>query len=72
MLGFKLFETAKRTIQGIKMMHMIKNGLIKLKKLSVSNNVQLIHRLFGFVTFMKGMMINHANSDSVPVKVAAL
>jgi hypothetical protein len=68
MLGFKLFETAKRTIQGIKM---IKNGLIKLKKLSVSNNVQLIHRLFGFVTFMKGMMINHANSDSVPVKVAA-
>jgi IS6 family transposase len=47
MLGFKSFETAKRTIQGIETMHMIKKGQVKLKNLSAPNNVQLFQKLFG-------------------------
>jgi IS6 family transposase len=47
MLGFKSFETAQRTIQGIETMHMIKKGQVKLKNLSASNNVQLFQLLFG-------------------------
>jgi transposase-like protein len=41
MLGFKSFETAKKTIQRIETMHKIKKGQVKLKNLSVSDNVQL-------------------------------
>jgi transposase-like protein len=50
MLGFKSFETAKKTIQGIEIMHMIKKGQVKLKKLSALNNVQLFNQLFGLMT----------------------
>ena len=49
MLGFKSFETAKKTIQGIETMHMIKKGQVKLKNLSVPNNVQLFQQLFGLM-----------------------
>jgi IS6 family transposase len=49
MLGFKSFETAKRTIQGIETMHMIRKGQVKLKNLSVLNNVQLFQKLFGLL-----------------------
>ncbi len=49
MLGFKTFETAKRTIQGIETLHMIKKGQVKLKNLSALNNVQLFNQLFGLI-----------------------
>jgi IS6 family transposase len=49
MLGFKSFETAKKTIQGIETMHMIKKGQVKLKNLSAPNNVQLFNQLFGLL-----------------------
>jgi IS6 family transposase len=49
MLGFKSFETVKRTIQGIETMHMIKKGQVKLKNLSASNNAQLFQLLFGLL-----------------------
>jgi hypothetical protein len=47
MLGFKSFETAMKTIEGIVTMHMIKKGQVKLKNLSASNNVELFNQLFG-------------------------
>jgi IS6 family transposase len=50
MLGFKSFETAKKTIQGIETMHMIKKGQVKLKNLSAPNNVQLFNQIFGVIT----------------------
>jgi IS6 family transposase len=49
MLGFKSFETAKKTIQGIETMHRIKKGQVKLKNLSAPNNVQLFNQLFGLL-----------------------
>ena len=49
MLGFKSFETAKKTIEGIETMHMIKKGQVKLKNLSAFNNVQLFNQLFGMM-----------------------
>jgi len=49
MLGFKSFETAKKTIQGIETMHMIRKGQVKLKNLSAPNNVQLFNQLFGLL-----------------------
>jgi IS6 family transposase len=52
MLGFKSFETAEKTIQGIETMHMIKKGQVKLKNLSVPNNVQLIQLLFGLMALI--------------------
>jgi hypothetical protein len=33
MLGFKSFETAVKTIEGIETMHMIKKGQVKLKNI---------------------------------------
>jgi IS6 family transposase len=47
MLGFKSFETAMKTIEGIETIHMIKKGQVKLKNLSAPNNVQLFDLLFG-------------------------
>jgi hypothetical protein len=38
---------AEKMIQGIETMHMIKKGQVKLKNLSVPNNVQLFQQLFG-------------------------
>jgi transposase-like protein len=49
MLGFKSFETAMKTIEGIETMHMIKKGQVKLKNLSAPNNVQLFNQLFGMI-----------------------
>jgi IS6 family transposase len=49
MLGFKSFETAVKTIQGIETMHRIRKGQVKLKNLSASNNVQLFNQLFGLM-----------------------
>jgi hypothetical protein len=49
MLGFKSFETAMKTIEGIETMHMNKKGQVKLKNLSASNNVQLFNQLFGMI-----------------------
>jgi IS6 family transposase len=49
MLGFKSFETAVKTIQGIDTMHRIRKGQVKLKNLSASNNVQLFNQLFGLM-----------------------
>jgi IS6 family transposase len=47
MLGFKSFETDKKTIEGIETMQMINKGQVKSKNLSVLNNVQFINQLFG-------------------------
>jgi IS6 family transposase len=49
MLGFKSFETAEKTIQGIETMHRIKKGQVKLKNLSAPNNVQLFNQLFDLI-----------------------
>jgi IS6 family transposase len=49
MLGFKSLETAKRTIQGIETVHMIRKGQVKLKNLSDPNNIQLFQKLFGLM-----------------------
>jgi IS6 family transposase len=49
MLGFKSFETAEKTIQGIETMHMIRKGQVKLKNLSVPSSVKLFHKLFGLL-----------------------
>ncbi|OLN27161.1 hypothetical protein DSOL_4673 [Desulfosporosinus metallidurans] len=38
-----------KTIQGIEAMHMIKKRQVKLKDLSVPNNVQLFQQLFGLM-----------------------
>jgi IS6 family transposase len=50
MLGFKSFVTAKKTIQGIETMHMIKKGQVELKKLSAPNNVQLFQLILKTIT----------------------
>jgi len=49
MLGFKSFETAMKTIEGIETIHMIKKGQVKLKNLSAPNNVKLFNQLFGMI-----------------------
>jgi hypothetical protein len=49
MLGFKLFETAMKTIEGIETINMIKKRQVKLKNLSALNNVQLFNQLFGMI-----------------------
>ncbi|MDB5052746.1 MAG: integrase core domain protein, partial [Bacilli bacterium] len=49
MLGFKSIETAKKTIQGIETMHIIKKVHVKMKNLSAPINVQLFNQLFGVI-----------------------
>lgn len=49
MLGFKSFETAEKTIQGIETMHMIRKGQVKLKNLSVPNNFEFFQKLLGLL-----------------------
>jgi IS6 family transposase len=49
MLGFKSFDTAVKTIEGIETMHMINKGQVKLKNLSAPNNVQLFQQLIGMI-----------------------
>lgn len=51
MLCFRSFETAMKTIEGIKTMHMIKKGQVKLKDLSAPNNFQLFQQLFGMKAY---------------------
>jgi IS6 family transposase len=49
MLGFKSFETAVKTIQGIETMYMIRKWQIQLKNLSAPNNVQLFNSYVGTI-----------------------
>jgi transposase-like protein len=49
MLGCISFETAEKTIQDIETVHMIRKGQVKLKNLSVPNNVQFFQKLFGLL-----------------------
>ncbi|PFE08200.1 IS6 family transposase, partial [Bacillus cereus] len=47
MLGLKSWQTAKKMIAGIEVMHMIKKGQLKLKEQSFKNQNRCIHQLFG-------------------------
>ncbi|OUB38198.1 hypothetical protein BK740_27440 [Bacillus thuringiensis serovar argentinensis] len=47
MLGLKSWQTAKKMIAGIEVMHMIKKGQLRLKEQSIKNQNRCIHQLFG-------------------------
>ncbi|MGX2959613.1 IS6 family transposase [Peribacillus sp. JNUCC 23] len=48
-LGLKSLRTAKRIIAGIEAMHMIKKGQTLQREMSVQNQKEFIHQLFGLI-----------------------
>jgi len=50
-MGFKSFNTARRTIKGYEIMHLLKKGQIeKVGKRAVKERVKFIAEIFGVAT----------------------
>ncbi|ETT80128.1 transposase [Bacillus cereus] len=47
MLGLKSFQTAKKILSGIEVMHMLRKKQVFLRERSVQNQKQYIYKLFG-------------------------
>uniref|UniRef100_UPI00048DF132 DDE-type integrase/transposase/recombinase n=1 Tax=Ectobacillus panaciterrae TaxID=363872 RepID=UPI00048DF132 len=50
MLGLKTFQTAKRIICGVEVMHMLKKGQLQQGVESVQSEIEFIHKLFGITS----------------------
>ncbi len=51
MLGFKSFQTAKKILTGIEVMHMMKKGQVHQQQVkSAKNEVGFIHKLLGIAS----------------------